>query len=90
MSILTELQKEFPDCWFKEGNKFNGGNAVVWSGEGSMIGINSAFALDSYSFDPSESFYTMGILNELNEFVNQRGYYWEHYDSGTVLLYKAQ
>jgi len=88
-SILEQLIKEFPDCWFKDGREFdNSPNRIVWSGEGSSVNGEMAFSYQSYEFDASEKLYTMGVLNELNKFCTDRGYYWEAYNGGTYFLYK--
>lgn len=83
MNILEELRDEFPQGWFKDGSEFDGSvRRVVWTGEGSEIDGIPAF--DNYA----ESGYTFGVLNELNDFVEDRGYYFEAYDGGTFFLYK--
>lgn len=87
MSILTELQKTFPECWFKPGEDFSP-NAAVWSGEGSVIDGVQAFNYNSWEFDPKENTWTMGIHNKLFQFAEKHGYHWEANDPGTYLLYE--
>jgi hypothetical protein len=89
MKILDALEKKFPNCWFKDGNEFDGSSAAAWSGEGS--GIDGMPAFDSYAsgWDPEETMYVMGVKKELADFVKSKGYFWEAYDSGTYLLYRA-
>ena len=88
MKIIDALEKKFPNCWFKDGDLW-GSSATVWSGEGSRIDGMPAF--DSYAsgWDPKETMYVMGVKKELADFVKSKGYFWEAYDSGTYLLYRA-
>jgi len=88
MNIIAQLKAAFPDCWFKDGHEFDGGEAAVWSGEGSEVEDLPAFNADSYMADPKEQVWVMGVHHQLNSFVESRGYHWEAYDSGTYLLYK--
>ncbi len=87
--ILTELQQTFPDCWFKPGDQFDPScGAVVWSGEGSEIDNINAFNFYSYSEDPKEKIWILGVHRSLHEFVTNNGYFWESHDPGTYLLYE--
>ena len=88
-TVLNKLKKAFPDCWFKPGNEFNGGNCAAWSGEGSTINDVPAFNYNSWEFDPTEQTWTMGIHNDLFRFVEKLGYYWEANDPCTYLLYNS-
>ena len=81
MSILEKLEKEFPDCWFKPGEDFDGGSAAVWSGEGGEVD-------GDYAFDHNRMEWDFGAHPRLNKFVEDRGYYWEAHDAGTFMLYK--
>jgi len=88
--ILGELKLAFPGCWFKDGGEFdNSQRRLVWSGEGSYIEGMQAFSNDAWETDPDETMYTMMVHNQLNKFVEERGYYWEAYDGGTHFLYKS-
>jgi len=88
MSILEELQKEFPKCWFKEGVEFDGNHdAKAWSGEGSEINGEPAFDSEAWSHDPHEKSYVMGVHIDLYNFCHDRGYWWEAHDSATFICY---
>jgi hypothetical protein len=89
VSILKQLQKNFPEAWFKDGHDFDGGTAAAWSGEGAMIGDMPAFDSNAWEWDSNENNYCLGVHNELRDFVEARGYFWEAYDAGTFLLYKV-
>lgn len=82
MSILTDLREAFPNCWFKDAKDFDGGTAIVWSGEGSYIGDLPAF--DHYAANGN---YAMGVLVAIDAFVDERGYWWSCEEPGTYLLY---
>lgn len=87
--ILKALKTQFPGCWFKAASEFDAGtHAFVWSGEGSYIDDLQAFDHNWWSYDPHEKRYTMGVHNDLHNFVTEHGYYWEPLDPGTYLLYK--
>ncbi len=92
MSILTDLQKAFPGCWFKEGSEFDGGlagyQAAVWSGEGSYVDVPGVGELEVFNTYGVDGVYDLGVHYLLEEFVTERGYRWEAYDAGTYLLYK--
>jgi len=87
INILEKLEKEFPECWFKEGKEFDGNpDRIVWSGEGSTIDRDNAF--DYYAEDYKELIYTLGVNNKLVKFVAKFGYHWDCYDPGTYFLFK--
>ncbi len=90
MTILEELQKAFPDCWFKAGKEFDGSSTrLVWSGEGSEINGLPAFDCNAWEHDSHEQTYTMCVHNDLNKFAESCGCYWEAHDGGTFFLYKV-
>lgn len=83
--ILKAFQAKFPKAWFKDGKEFDGGSAVLWSGEGSEINGRAAFNYNWWEFDPEEKIYVSGVLRPLAELAEKFGLYWESNDPGTYL-----
>lgn len=83
-TIIKKLERKFPDCWFKELRA-----GIVTSGEGSIIDGLEAFNYNSWESDPSEKIWTMGVNNDLMDFVEKLGYFWECQDAGTYNLFKV-
>jgi len=80
-TVINLLEVRFPQCQFKEID------GVITSGEDSYIDGMDAFNYNSWSDDPSEIIWTMGVNNDLVEFVGNMLMYWECQDSGTYKLY---
>lgn len=90
MTILKQLQKAFPDTWFKAGTEFDpDSGAFVWSGSHTAIGDMPAFDSYAYEWDVNEEQYVMGVHKELAAFVESRGYYWEPLDNETYFLFES-
>ena len=101
--ILAEAKAKFPKAWFKDGAEFNGGSAVLWSGEGSEVN-NGCPAFDStgcqeylmidvceefgVEYKPSNT-YEFGVHKDLVEFADEHGLFWEAYDGGTYFAYEV-
>ena len=84
--LIADLEKAFPNCWFKDGSDFYGDESdSVWSGEGSYL-PNDLPAFDYYAGGSS---YTFGVHDEIAKFVEARGWYWECHDAGTFFAFKA-
>jgi len=87
MNILERLEQEFPECWFKPGQDFDSGSALVWSGEGSYVS-EIGDDLQESAFDILNMDYEFGVHPVLAEFAADLGCHWEAVDSGTFLLYE--
>jgi hypothetical protein len=91
---LVQLQRalaiHFPDVWIKEGSLFSNDHCEsLWTGEGSKIirdGLELE-AFDMYPFFPA--LYEFGVLQELADFLRERGFYAEAHDPGTYFIWKA-
>lgn len=86
--LADQLNKEFPGVWIKDGAEFDSRHAgALWTGEGSWVedehGKDAAF--DSYSV--VDELYPNGVHHQLATFLEQRGFYCEFYDAGTVFIY---
>jgi hypothetical protein len=57
------------------------GNAA----EGGTIGEHPACNYYGWEWDPTEQIWQMGIQHELNEVLEEHGYFAEWYDAGTVI-----
>ncbi len=87
--ILEDFQKSFPKAWGKPGSEFDGGTAVVWSGEGSELNDgHECFDSAAYDWDPNERQYVMGIARALINWAAAHKCHWECHDPGTYLLYE--
>lgn len=84
--IIAELTEKFPKVWFREGSDFGG---FGWSGEGSEIGKSYAFDGYAYEYDPQELIYTFGVHNDLHNWAQSHGLFWQQYDGGTWSLCEA-
>lgn len=87
--ILEDFEETFPDAWGKPGQDFDGGTAIIWSGEGADLEDGTpCFNYNATEFDPSEKMYTMGVANELVAWADKHGCFWECHDPGTYMLYE--
>lgn len=81
--ILSKFQEQFPHCWFKDGQEFDGSiNRVLWTGEGGEIDGLPAYSMELWP----ENF---GVHPQLIEFGDANNIYFEAYDSGTLFGYWA-
>lgn len=81
--LLKILKKEFPNCWFKDGEDFSSSHKnSIWSGEGSHI--NGENLVDDYTTGKK---YILGVHHKMDAFLTKHGWYHELYDSGTVFFY---
>jgi hypothetical protein len=80
---IDKLKKQFPDMWFKHGSEFydDDSKKFIWTGEGSHIDGDYAFAHWGYSD-------TIGVHPKLAKALDKLGLYAEFYDAGTVFIYQ--
>lgn len=87
--ILEDFLKRFPKAWGKPGVEFDGGSAIIWSGEGSGLADDSpCFDYIAAEWDRLEEYYTMGIANDLVAWAGEHNCFWECYDPDTYFLYE--
>ena len=81
--LLELLEKNFPECWFKEGERFSSNHSnSIWSGEGSII--DDMNLVNDYA---NSKKYVMGVHHKMDEFLTKHGWRHEMHDSGTVFFY---
>jgi hypothetical protein len=89
--IIDEFKKAFPKAWVKDGREFDGGNAILWSGEGAtLIEEDDGEGFEVEAFNPyhEDTMYEFGVHKQLVEWADKHGLHWEAYDAGTYLAYK--
>lgn len=104
VQLHADIAKTFPKIWIKEGSLFDNAHCEsLWTGEGSVIEIampageidgnpieGGTVELSVFDMCPMfDNMYTFGVLNLFAEFLRQRGYFAEAYDSGTFFIWKA-
>ena len=81
--LIEILEKEFPGCYFKEGEFFSSTHkSTIWSGEGSII--DDMEMLNTHSLSEE---YIMGVHKKMVDFLDEHGWYHQTHDSGTVFFY---
>ena len=89
-ALKAELAKKFPNVWIKDGMDFdNGHDGTLWTGEGSSISVtrgDMTYEVEAFNMYAHHG-YTFGVINELDDFLTQRGWHAEAYDAGTFFLY---
>ncbi len=93
--LMKLLKINFPDIWTKDGKEFAPDqDGSIWSGEGSYYQKGGdrweVFNNYSWEFDPCEDHYIGGVLKELHDYLNDRGWFAEFYDGGTVFFYQSK
>lgn len=97
MSVLTrdeltaELKEMFPNMLLRTTEEFNSIGGGVWtSGEDGIDGpiMNHLPLFDYYTQDGGSNFYSFGVNNTFYEFLEERGWYAEFNDPGTVMLWE--
>lgn len=84
--ILTLLEKKFPNCWFKEGEKFASSfQGSIWSGSDSTI--DGLKLVDDFAQGKK---YIIGVHCKMDAFLKKHGWYHELYDCGTVFFYPSE
>lgn len=87
------LADRFPKLWIKPGEQFDARQKdSLWTGEGSYITVvedGEAFELDAFDMYGDHGLYECGVVNQLAEFLSERGFYTEAYDGGTFFIYRA-
>ena len=88
LRLMQQLKSDLHISWVKDGNDFDGGGAILWSGEGANIVVDGmkVSAFDSYGSYPE---YDMGVHQKLVDWSKKHGIYWEAYDAGTYLAYRS-
>ena len=87
--LVNEIKIVFKaDFWVKPGYEWDQ-NAVLWSGEGSVMPDGTpAFNSLSYESDPEENLYILGVHKDLVKWSSAKGLFWEAHDAGTYLAYQ--
>ena len=98
MSVLTreeltaELAVMFPKMLLRTTEQFDGAEGGIWtSAEDGIDGpiMNHLPLFNYYSQDGGSNYYTFGVNNKFCEFLEERGWYAEFNDPGTVMLWEA-
>lgn len=86
--LIVELQKRYPNMFLRTTEEFNGTEGGIWtSGEDSPQ--HKGLPLFNYhSQDGGSKSYTFGVRNFLHNWLENRGWYCEWYDTGTVMIWE--
>ena len=77
------------DFFVRTTEEFNGTEGGLWlSAESDKPTMNGLPLFDYYSQDHSETSYVMGTNKAFVEWLEERGWYVEFYDAGTVMLWE--
>ena len=81
--MLKVLGKYFPITGTTE--DFDGSEGGIWiCGE---CGYLNASGVPFFDYYAEERIYELGVLSNLDNMVNKRGWYFEWYDAGTIMVY---
>ncbi len=95
--LKAQLSNAFPKVWIKDGDEFSRGHKnSLWTGEGSMITTTvplpgEQFTFDIPAFDSCDlsDIYVFGVHHKLHKFLEERGFFAEFHDGGTVFIYRS-
>ncbi len=86
--LILLLTKTYPKMFLRTTEDFDGSKGGIWtSGEDGLLGKNGLPLFDYWNQDTKEVFYQMGVNKELVNLLDTHGWYCEHYDSGTIMIY---
>ena len=91
-NILDEFKKAFPGVRVKDGKDFDGGDAVLWSGEGSEVAVQidgEMLMIPAFDYYSTSEMYEFGVHRLLVQWAARHGLEWECHDPGTFLVYNV-
>jgi hypothetical protein len=83
--IIQEIKTKFPKVWVKPGPDFNGGSALVWSGENAFM--PDGMPAFKFYFEQYPNTYEDGVHKDLVKLAKEHKCIWECFDPGTYLLF---
>lgn len=87
--LIQELETKFPNKSFRTSEEFDGSENGIWtSGEDGYTHKGMTF-FDYYTQDGGSQSYIFGVHKTMHNFLEQRGWYCEWYDAGTVIIYES-
>lgn len=88
--LMDLLATTYPKMFLRTTEEFNGSHNGIWtSGEDGLCGKNGLELFDYWNQDYKEIYYQMGVNKELVDLLDNAGWYYEHYDSGTIMIYQC-
>jgi hypothetical protein len=90
--MIDGLNKMFPCCKAVSTEEFDGRKGGIWFRGSDDCEIEVEYDGEKYSmplYEPEVFTDTFGINPELDEFLDNRGWYGEPYDSGTLMAYPS-
>jgi len=85
--LIAELQKRYPNHWFKTTEEFDGTEGGVWTGGEDCGQLHAGLPIfDYYSQDGGSKSYIFGVRTFLHNWLEENGWYCEWYDAGTVMI----
>ena len=87
--LITALQKKYPSKTFRTTEEFSGEmEGGIWtSGEDGTLDKGLPL-FNYYSQDGGSNSYIFGVRNYLHNWLEERGWYCEFYDAGTVMIWE--
>lgn len=81
------LEKFGPEFWCKPGCDFDGSGAVFWVGQGALMRNGDPVCVN----ETSDFFtYPSFVHKDLEDWAHDNGFYFEFYDSETLLGYSIE
>jgi len=88
--LIQAIKRDLKIAWVKDGREWDGGKgALLWSGEGANIDTPLYGRVPAFDYWAEGELYEFGVHKVLRDWSEKNGLYWECYDPGTYLAYRA-
>jgi len=87
--LIAKLEAKFPNMLLRTTEQFNGSVGGIWTSAEDGLLWGGLPMFNYYSQDGGSKKYTMGVNNSLYKFLENRGWYAEFNDPGTVMLWEV-
>lgn len=90
--MIKTLWKTYPKLFVSITEKFDRNDkGGIWiMAEGGEKDSEGLELFDYYAEDPQENFYIFGVRKHLHYWAEEKGWGFEWYDAGTIMLYQNQ
>jgi len=87
--LIQELEAKFPNKNFRTSEEFDGSENGIWTSGEDGYTHEGLKLFNYYSQDGGSNSYTFGVLNTIYYFLEERGWYCEWNDAGTIIIYEG-
>lgn len=84
--LLKELRKKYPLQNFRTTEEFNGNKGGVWTSGESVEQLHGGLPLFDYYAEGNN--YVFGVVAPLHDWLEEKGWYGEWYDAGTMMIWE--